>query len=303
LLAEGEIKEIDGELIPLISLTWNKVEEVTGYRIYKTQTNVSNSFVMIAEIDNPDIVSYEDSHLPNGLKCWYYIVAYNKLGVLSERSEVVTAIAGDIVGPAAPNLSVESLTYNTNLVVDVRLVWDEDSDAVLYEVFRSDNNGITYRQIGSVSEGLFVDKVDYPRSAKYYVVGYDALGNRGDRSVETLVQTERMTTPSSVFIDSIESAELPGDLYSARIDWSSYELNEPEFFRSYRVYIGTTNNPSSASIIHQILDPEIKNYTVADLVFFRRVLFWNLRLRHFRQRVRLNNVPVCSRGHHYPLCS
>lgn len=273
LLAEGKVKELDGELIPTISLTWNKVEEVTGYRIYKTQTNVPNSFALLAEIDNPDIVSYEDSHLPNGLKCWYYIVAYNKLGVLSERSEVVTAIAGDTVGPAAPNLSVESLIYNTNLVVDVRLVWDKDSDAVLYEVFRSDNNGMTYRQIGSVSEGLFVDKVDYPRSAKYYVVGYDALGNRGDRSVETLVQTERMTTPSSVFIDSIESAELPGGLYSAKIDWSSYELDEPEFFKSYRVYIGATNNPSSAAIIHQIIDPEIKNYTVADLVFLEEYYF------------------------------
>ncbi|OFY08928.1 MAG: hypothetical protein A2W99_01465, partial [Bacteroidetes bacterium GWF2_33_16] len=69
-----------------INLSWNNVENETGYKIYKSTTG--SSFTLLTTL-TANIISYSDANVVSGQNYYYYITAYNDYGASSASNTVV----------------------------------------------------------------------------------------------------------------------------------------------------------------------------------------------------------------------
>jgi chitodextrinase len=69
-----------------INLTWNNVENETGYKIYKSTTGTS--FTLLTTLA-ANIVSYSDAAVVSGQNYYYYITAYNTYGTSAASNTII----------------------------------------------------------------------------------------------------------------------------------------------------------------------------------------------------------------------
>lgn len=74
-----------------IRLSWNKVENATGYLIYRQSTTDKTKYGLIATVSNGAVTSYTDSKLTSASEFTYHVSAYKELNerkYLGEYSEI-----------------------------------------------------------------------------------------------------------------------------------------------------------------------------------------------------------------------
>jgi uncharacterized protein (DUF1800 family)/fibronectin type 3 domain-containing protein len=108
-----------------VVLAWTAVADATGYKIFRTTTDVWDT----RPTSGTQATTYRDSRLANGAAYSYRVAAYN-MGGLGPFSTVVTAT------PLAPPPAPTGVTATAG-DGEATLTWTPAGDAVTYNVYRS----------------------------------------------------------------------------------------------------------------------------------------------------------------------
>ena len=164
-----------------IQLTWNAVDGVNGYAVYRKAAGKSG-FDQIATV-NADTTSYKDTKVTSGVSYTYKVKAYKNVNgtqVWGDDSNEATAV------PAlqAPQVTLTNTTYNS-----VTVSWNKVSGAQGYNIYRSTkpNSGFkVVKKVNNKSTVKFVDKkLSVGKTYYYQVCAFRAVGGKnaeGERS-------------------------------------------------------------------------------------------------------------------------
>lgn len=135
-----------------VQISFEKVAGANGYEIYRS-TKSNKGFKKIATLTKASKVTYVDKKCNTGIKYYYKVRAYRKVGSKKAYSEY----SSRFVGIAA--LLTPKLTAATVITGDtVQLTWKKVQGAQGYQVYRSETKKGTYKKIltinGNVTTGM-----------------------------------------------------------------------------------------------------------------------------------------------------
>lgn len=190
-----------------LKLTWKKVSNATGYKIYRS-TSKKGSYKLIKTITNGNTTSYKNSKLKTGQTYYYKVQAVGKTGGY-EGVGKLSAIA------SGKSVLQTSITYVQSVnSTRLKLAWKPVADATGYRIARSTSKNGKYTVVGELTTGkatTYTDTDVKSGKAYYYKVsvrnenngvkGYSEYsGVLGGRVLKT-VEPE---TPKSVSAASIQ---------------------------------------------------------------------------------------------------
>lgn len=131
-----------------ITLTWSKLSNVTGYRIYRS-TN-GKSFSCIATLKGSDIETYTDKSLTTGKNYYYKVRAYFDDTNIDKR---YYGAMSDIVKekPLPGKVTIKSVVNSSSR--KATLSWNKVTGASGYEIYQSDSKNGTYTRVKTVTSG------------------------------------------------------------------------------------------------------------------------------------------------------
>jgi fibronectin type 3 domain-containing protein len=177
-LAPTNITAIESDTTS-IKLSWNKVLDATGYRLYRSEDSESG-FTFVGEVTNGNL--YVDEGLASRTNYFYKIVSVSG-GAVSDESQVLSAsTAGDsgLHIPGAPS----GLTASENTSSSIKLSWQAGKDATSYSVHRSTYADESYERIDSTSVLFYVDTtIDTTKEYFYKVVAENEEGVSTDSNI------------------------------------------------------------------------------------------------------------------------
>ncbi|MGM9530261.1 fibronectin type III domain-containing protein, partial [Intestinibacter sp.] len=136
--------KVTGATASKINLAWNKVDDCTGYKIYRYYSS-SDSFKLIKTIDSKNTLTYENTDRISATTYRYKIRAYKVVDgktIYSDYSNEIKATTN----PLKPKFV--SSTAKTN---SVTLNWNKTSRADGYEVYRYSTTSKKYSLIGETN--------------------------------------------------------------------------------------------------------------------------------------------------------
>lgn len=231
-----------------LTVTWDKVTGVSGYRIYRRSPK--GTFSLIGTTTD---TYYTDKKLPYGTPYFYTIQSYKKVkGKIYTSTFDKTGVKGATSLPAPSLTSVTSPNYHS-----VTIKWGNIKKATGYAIMRKTNNG-TYKQIAVVvgnSKSSYTDTTAISGTAYRYSVRAFRTVNGvryfGYRKAGLSISTR----PSRVYMDTVTSE----DMTSIQISWKqSINATGYELFRK--------TDSGDFVLLTTIDDPSILSYTDTDVV-------------------------------------
>jgi len=198
-----------------ISLTWNAVNEASGYNVYRS-TSRSGTYTKMNVNVLPDTEFTDTSVSSNVL--YYYTVSAIVNGVETTRSDAVSAAT---ILPK-PN-SVQINEFNDTIVT---LAWSTVNGAVSYNVYRSTSeNGVyTKANTNAISTTNFTDTAALPVTTYYYKVCAVSNGVEGTLSNPVFVTTLK-AAPTNVQANTVTDI-------SVKLTWNA--INGAASYNIYR---------------------------------------------------------------------
>ena len=211
----GELTQPD-----TISLTWDPVEDVDRYLIYRASSK-DEQFRAVA---GAETTTYEDMDIEQGITYAYRVTALSASGE-STASEAVEVQTYDASQPA-PEAPI-GLTAERTGSLSVKLAWEPVEQALSYTVYRKANNGEEER-MGSAPAARFTDTGVEPSTTYTYRVTATAAGGESEKSA-----TYEVTTHPPVTLP-----EIPTGLAAAEVTAGSFGLTwmAVEGADSYLIY-------------------------------------------------------------------
>ena len=182
-----------------VSLDWDG----TGgsFNVYRRTVDDEFSEPIAASVTES---AYFDSDVENGITYYYVVTALNAAGLESSHSNEVSAT------PVGANI-LEPPTGLTASAGDqqVELDWNNHSDAVTYNVYRSTTSGNGYSSIATaVSESSYTDTAVDNETTYYYVVTACYTSEADTTSdQESEYSNEASATPAGPAVDNIMYVE------------------------------------------------------------------------------------------------
>lgn len=102
-----------------IEVTWSKVSDATGYKVYRSTSTDESSAVCVKELSDNSTLSYTDSGLSAGTQYWYWVKAVknSEESNFSNKDGAVTAKAAKLATPnISPTFSKTVLSGSGNYV-------------------------------------------------------------------------------------------------------------------------------------------------------------------------------------------
>ena len=143
-----------------IELSWDKVQNADGYKVYKYSTS-SKKYVLIATIHDNDTTIYNNSKLVSATNYYYKVAAYkevagkNYVGAQSERLKATT-------NPLQPSVTLSTTTKKVKLTYDSKVSKRTDG----YEIYMATSKNGTYKLIKDT------DKTSYTKTSLTSKKGY-----------------------------------------------------------------------------------------------------------------------------------
>lgn len=148
-----------------IRLTWDKVSNVTGYRVYRS-TNGKN-FSCIATLKGSNILTYTDKNLTTGKNYYYKVRAYFDDTNINKR---YYGVMSDIVKikPTVGKVTIKSIVNSS--AKKATLTWNKVTGATGYEIYQSESENGTYTRVKTVTSGstLTFTKAKLESKKTYY---------------------------------------------------------------------------------------------------------------------------------------
>ncbi|MCG3126217.1 MAG: hypothetical protein CHACPFDD_01047 [Phycisphaerae bacterium] len=150
----------DGTYCDKIRVTWTAGSNTTGYAIYRSTTNNSDT---ATEIGSDTASPYDDATATPGSTYYYWVKGKNCCG----RSAFSTSNSGNrSTPPAAPTgVSASDRTSCTYVLVS----WNAVSGATSYSIWRKPSGG-SFAQLGTDTASPYTDSTATPGTTYYYAV-------------------------------------------------------------------------------------------------------------------------------------
>ncbi len=244
-----------------LKFTWSSVREASSYIIYRC-ANSERDYVQIATSSTPE---YTDKKVTGGVTYYYKVVAVQKIGSFSMKSDQSDPAKGTPTKTAAeqttakPASSAESPTLTPPAGLEVnaitsgpdkglRLTWRASRNATKYNIYRYDAKKDRYVYIFTSSELAYIDRdvtvgVRYSYRVLAYNESMDKNNLRGWCDPVDGILIAPPPVPSGLSCESKSSGRV-------RITWKScpgatnyYVYRFSDSYSSSPEYLGTVDSP------------------------------------------------------------
>ncbi len=155
---------------PIVYLSWNTVENATGYRVYRSSNSSSGYSLLVTSYSN----YYNDSAPLEGYN-YYKVTAYNDVGESTQSSYASYYYYNKLSAPDAPsNLTVTNKGSDTN--PNIRIEWNAVDNATGYRVYRSSSSSSGYSLLGTTYSNYYNDSAPLEGYNYYKVTAYNSAG-------------------------------------------------------------------------------------------------------------------------------
>jgi len=170
-----------------IKLTWNAVENAEKYVVYRSTSKTGTYSKMYTTTKT----SYTNTNAKPGKYYYYYVVAVDANGVVSEKSNIVGRTC-DYARPAVTASNVASTGK-------VKLTWTAVEGATSYKVYRSTKENGTYSLMKTVKDGATTYTNTNAVAGKKYYYKVRAYGaNSSATSAYSVVDARTCDLPRPV---------------------------------------------------------------------------------------------------------
>lgn len=146
------------------TLKWDKVDQATGYRVYRS-TDKDSGYTAIKKIKTND-PSFTDKTVVPGKKYYYKVSSYKTVGEESYSSAKTSAVKCTV-----KKITINGVTATKNTYNSIRISWTKTSGATGYKIYRSADKDGTFKLISTVGNvSSYVDKNLTPGKTYYYKV-------------------------------------------------------------------------------------------------------------------------------------
>jgi len=230
-------KEGDG----IIELIWDYSLDidVKYYNIFRS-TGIDKKYEKINKIQlKPNEIYYKDSAIVTGQQYFYYVVAIDEAGNISEKSNIVNAIAKDMTPPKPPkNIKTKEIKGK-----NIEITWDKSpsKDAVGYNVYRGENEKVLSRLNDTpVNAFIFIDKGYKGEglvAGKKYIIAASAVDKSNNESDKIfaeirIIDNEPPLPPSNFFAKNYDGRYV--EIYcgaSLSLDVARYEVYRFDYIK------------------------------------------------------------------------
>ncbi|MPM58345.1 hypothetical protein SDC9_105176 [bioreactor metagenome] len=154
-----------------IKLSWSKVSNADGYRIYRS-TSKNGTYIKVKDITKNSILSYTDSNLSSNKKYYYKIRSFK-----TSKKEKYYGYYSNIIN-GETNLSTPSVKLSTPKSKSIKVSWNKISGAKGYEVYRSTSKKGKYSKT-TTSNLSYTNKNLTKKKTYYYKVrAYKVVNNK-----------------------------------------------------------------------------------------------------------------------------
>ena len=166
-----------------ITLTWNKLSNAEGYRVYR-KTASDSAYSKIATVTSG--TAYNDTQMSSGTVYYYVIEAYNGTVVADMSATVLSA----------KYLSVPSFTARNSGEGKIKIEITAVRGADKYVIERADGNSTTYKAITTLTGGQ-LNCIDSDKivAGQKYTYRVRAVANDGTKSFDSVVSMTKMIAP------------------------------------------------------------------------------------------------------------
>ena len=253
---------VQKEFMPrAITLAWNNVEHISGYKLYRKQQEQSK-WQLIKTIKQPKENSYKDfdrKKMREGKQYQYKLTAFDDF-LETPSSNIVSGTTK--VLPLAPT----NFVAQSNQVKMVTLTWDKsnDSDGKGYIIYQKNDKGI-YKKIEEISktdttsfkdDGSFFSSLKDGTSYSYKIAAYNQFSAIG--ALSEIIEATTKAIPKTISGLSIEQ-----DVDGLMFFWQPLENKD---ISHYQVHRSSNNSCSSLRKIATVdssedvyLDTDVKS--------------------------------------------
>ncbi len=202
-----------------IKLTWNAVENAEKYVVYRSTSKTGT----YSKMYTTSKTSYTNTNAKPGKYYYYYVVAVDANGVVSEKSN----IAGRTCDYARPAVTASNVASTGK----VKLTWSAVEGATSYKVYRSTKENGTYTLMKTVKDGATTYTNTNAVAGKKYYYKVRAYGaNSSATSAYSVVDARTCDLPRPVVKITTSSGK-------PKLSWEKVTGAT-----SYKVYRSTTKD-------------------------------------------------------------
>lgn len=153
--------KFDSRTATSLNISWDKVDNADGYKIYRLDVN-TNSYKLIDTIEDNSITSYTHSNRLSATNHYYKVKAYKYLNGSTRHSDYSSRLKAT-TRPVQPSLSLSSTTSKS-----IKASWTKISKRTTgYEVRMSTSKDEPYKSIGTTTNTSFT-KSNLTKGKTYY---------------------------------------------------------------------------------------------------------------------------------------
>lgn len=228
-------------MLRTISLTWNKVQHIKGYKLYRKAAK-KNKWQLIQKNISPETSSYKDfdrKKMQEGITYEYKLTAFDEF-LETPASNIVSATTKAL--PEAPS----GIVAHSKQVKQVPLSWDRsnDSDNQGYIIYRNDKKGKfeEIEKISKISTTQYLDEGGLFSSLKdgthytYKIATYNKFSEVGPLS-------DKIEAITKAIPDTISGLSIEQDVGGLMVFWQPSHNSD---IKKYQVYRSNTASCNSA---------------------------------------------------------
>lgn len=154
-----------------VKISWSAVSHATSYTVYRSSSK-NGTYTAIGRTRSR---SYTDKKIKAAKSYYYRVTASN--GYTNCESEKSTVFAR-VIAPTTPSIS--KTTANSTRI---KITWTRKTSATGYIIYRSSNNGRTYKEIARTTSNKKISFIDRNiKKGKNYCYKIKAYRNLGDKT-------------------------------------------------------------------------------------------------------------------------
>lgn len=230
-----------------LTLSWNKLDDVTGYKIYKYDSK-SEDYEYLKTIKGASTTSFTDSNLTDATVYKYKVRGYKTVDGNAYNGFISNSFA-----ESTKVKTVSNLNLKTRNATSLELSWDKVKNADGYRIYRLDTNTDTYKLVKTINNNTTTSyKHSNLASATNYYYKVKAFkylngSNRYSDYSSRLKATTRPLQPS-VILNSTKSKSIKVSWTNISKRATGYEVRMSTSKNGTFNSIGTTTNTSFTKV-------------------------------------------------------